>query len=170
MSYSQSFDNLSRNDGQFQAVLGISLELFQELNTFFRADLEEYFIHFKLDGSPRIRELRERKDSVLFSSEDKLCFIISYLKNNSLQQTHASNWGMTQPQCNVWIHFLLPRLLFTLECMELVPSDDSEGFEKLLQTIQTLYLDATERSIQRPLHKEEQKRHYSAKKNAYRET
>jgi hypothetical protein len=40
---------------------------------------------------------------------------------------------------------------------------------KLLETVQTLYLDGTERSIQRPLHKEEQKRHYSGKKNAYRE-
>ena len=169
MFYSQNFDNLSRNVRQFQSVLGISIELFQEINLFFKADLEEYFTHFKIDGSPRIRSVRERKDSVLFSSEDKLCFIVSYLKNNPLQETHASNWGMTQPQCNIWIHFLLLRLLFTLENMELVPGDDSAALEKLLETVRTLYLDGTERAIQRPLHKEEQKRHYSGKKNSYRE-
>ena len=76
---------------------------------------------------------------------------------------------MKQPQCNLWIHFLLQRLFVTLEGMQLVPAEDSESLVKLLETIRTLYLDGTERSIQRPLHKEKQKRLYSGKKNAYRE-
>jgi hypothetical protein len=48
--------------------------------------------------------------------------------------------------------------------MQPVPADDSESLAKLLETVQTLYIDGTERSIQRSLHKEEQKRHYSGKK------
>ncbi|GHV10179.1 hypothetical protein FACS1894162_3010 [Bacteroidia bacterium] len=29
---------------------------------------------------------------------------LSYLKNNPLQDYHGATFGMTQPQCNVWIH------------------------------------------------------------------
>jgi hypothetical protein len=149
--------------------MGVSLEVFEHLNHFYNADLEAYFEHFTVSGAPRKRQMTVRKDSVLCKPEDKLCFILSYLKNNTLQETHASNWGMKQPQCNLWIHFLLQRLLVTLESMQLVPADDSQSLAKLLETVQTLYIDGTERSIQRPLHYEEQKRHYSGKKNAYRE-
>lgn len=170
MKYSQSYDNLRKNEKQFQAVVGVSLLVFEKLVHFFGKDLKEYYEHFTMDGSQRKRKISVRKDGVLSTTQDKLCFILSYLKNNTLQETQASNWGMKQPQCNLWIHFLLQRLYVTLEGMELVPSEDSESLMKLLETLQTLYLDGTERSIQRPLHKEEQKRHYSGKKNAYRKT
>jgi hypothetical protein len=169
MKFSQSYDNLKKNEKQFHAVIGLSLAVFENLSHFFNEDLNSYYQHFTMDGSPRKRKISVRKDGVLYQTEDKLCFILSYLKNNTLQETHASNWGMKQPQCNLWIHFLLQRLFVTLDGMRLVPAEDSESLVKLLETVQTLYLDGTERSIQRPLHKEEQKRHYSGKKNAYRE-
>lgn len=169
MGFSQSYDNLRKNEKQFQAVTGVSFAVFENLCAFFDEDLKAYYEDFTMDGTPRKRKMSVRKDGVLCKAEDKLCFILSYLKNNTLQETHASNWGMKQPQCNLWIHFLLQRLLVTLERLQLVPAEDSESLMKLLETIQTLYLDGTERSIQRPMHKEEQKRHYSGKKNAYRE-
>jgi hypothetical protein len=169
MKFSQSYSNLKKNEKQFQAVTGVSLAVFENLSHFFNEDLNSYYQHFTMDGGTRKRKMSVRKDGVLCKTEDKLCFILSYLKNNTLQETHASNWGMKQPQCNLWIHFLLQRLFVTLEGMQLVPAEDSESLMKLLETVQTLYLDGTERSIQRPLHKEEQKRHYSGKKNAYRE-
>ena len=169
MKFSQSYDNLKKNEKQFHAVIGLPLVVFENLRHFFNEDLNSYYQHFTMDGSPRKRKMSVRKDGVLSQTEDKLCFILSYLKNNTLQETHASNWGMKQPQCNLWLHFLLQRLFVTLEGMQLVPAEDSESLVKLLETVQTLYLDGTERNIQRPLHKEEQKRHYSGKKNAYRE-
>jgi len=111
-----------------------------------------------------------RKDNNFSCQKDKLCFILSYLKNNALQQTHASNWSMLQPRANIWIHLLLERLLSTLQTLSLVPATDSVTLSALLIKAKTIFLDGTERSIQRPLHKEEQKRHYSGKKNAYCET
>jgi hypothetical protein len=164
MKFSQSYDNLKKNERQFQSVTGVSLTVFKNLNHFFSEDLKVYYEHFTMDGTPRKRKMSIRKDGVLCTTEDKLYFILSYLKNNTLQETQASNWGMKQPQCNLWIHFLLRRLFVTLEGMKLVPAEDSESLVKLLEILQTLYLDGTERSIQRPLHEEEQKRHYSGKK------
>jgi hypothetical protein len=169
MLYSQSYVNLSKNPRQFQAVVGIPLDVFQELSPFFEENVVCYNKEFTMVGTARKRKVSFRKDGVLNEPGDKLCFVLSYLKNNSLQETHASNWGMKQPQCNLWIHFLLTRLFFTLEAMQLMPSDNSASLTRLLEAVQTLYLDGTERNIQRPLHKEEQKWHYSGKKNSYRE-
>jgi hypothetical protein len=123
-----------------------------------------------MNGEKRKRTQSSRKDFALKNTEDKLCFILIYLKNNPLQQTHASNWGITQPKANIWIHYLLPLLLQALDYMRLVPEDTDNNFEELLKNIDTLYFDGVERNIQRPKHKEEQKRHYSGKKNSYRET
>jgi hypothetical protein len=89
MKYSQSYDNLKKNRKQFAAVMGVSLEVFEHLNHFFNADLEAYFEHFTVSGTPRKRQMTVRKDSVLCKPEDKLCFILSYLKNNTLQETHG---------------------------------------------------------------------------------
>jgi hypothetical protein len=167
MRYKQSYTNLSRNEEQFNAVVGISLAVFAGLSTCFEQQLSSYEQHFAMNGQPRKRALSRRKDNIFSSANDKLCFILSYLKNNALQQSHASNWGMLQPQANIWIHYLSGQLLTSLEGMALVPASESGALAELLKEVKKIYLDGTERSIQRPLHKEEQKRHYSGKKNTY---
>lgn len=164
MLYTQSYENLIKSERQFQAVIGISPASFEYLNKYFKQNIESYIEKFTIAGTVRQKKALQRKDSVLSKSEDKLCFILSYLKNNPLQETQASNWGMNQPQCNSWIHFLLNRLLATLEEMRLVPASDAESLVKLLKTVERVYLDGTERVIQRPLHQSEQKWHYSGKK------
>jgi hypothetical protein len=75
MKYSQSYDNLKRNRKQFQAVMGVSLEIFEHLNHFFNADLEAYYERFTMSGTRRKRPMKARKDSVLCKPEDKPCFI-----------------------------------------------------------------------------------------------
>ena len=170
MNYGQSYINLSKKALQFHSVVGLDLEKFKTLCLKFNLVLKAYESEYCINGEKRTRSPSSRKDFALKNTEDKLYFILIYLKNNPLQQTHASNWGMTQPKANVWIHYLLPILLQTLEIMQLVPEDTSENFEELLKDVNTLYLDGVERNIQRPKHKEEQKWHYSGKKNAYRQT
>ncbi|MEI6751969.1 MAG: transposase family protein [Paludibacter sp.] len=48
-------------------------------------------------------------------SRSKLIFILSYIKNNPLQQAHAASFNMNQPQANLWIHLLKKILNTTLE-------------------------------------------------------
>lgn len=170
MEYQQSYLKLSTKPNQFEAVFGLSLEGFEVLSSVFTLDLEVYFMQYNMLGELRKRKLVKRKDNVLSDPKDKLCFILMYLKNNSLQESHASAWGMTQPQCNLWIHFLLQRLLASLKGMNLVPSSSSEELDALLGKVEELYLDTTERPIQRALHPEEQKRHYSGKKKTHHKT
>jgi hypothetical protein len=164
MKHSQSYNSLSQNIRQFNAVVGLDLETFIYLNLYFEDQLEIHDKEFTILGKPRTRSFSVRKNSNFKSSEDKLCFILMYLKNNSLQQTLASSWGMLQPRANVWIQVLLKVLLETLKDLNFVPASNAQELTVLLKKVETIFLDGTERSIQRPLHKEEQKRHYSGKK------
>jgi hypothetical protein len=170
MKNKQTYENLSKNRKQFNAVVGLDLESFDCLGLYFKDELEKHSALFTVSGKSRLRAVSVRKDRYFESSNDCLCFILSYLKNNSLQQTLASNWGMLQPRANVWIHYFLPILHKTLDELRLIPASNSEKLMGLVSKVDTIFLDGTERSIQRPLHKEEQKRHYSGKKNTYGET
>ena len=169
MEYGQNYANLSKRLKQFHSVVGLDLERFKVLKIQFNEVLIAYESEYCMNGKKRTRAPSSRKDFALKNTEDKLCFVLIFLKNNPLQETHASNWGITQPKANMWLHYLLPLLLETLYYMKLVPEETDENFETLLKDINTLYLDGLERNIQRPKHKEEQKWHYSGKKNAYRE-
>jgi hypothetical protein len=96
---------------------------------------------------------------------DKLVFILSYLKNNPLQEYHGANFGMTQPQCNVWIHLLSGILVKTLKRLGELPDRNSLRMQHLLQECEDVLLDGTERPIQRPPDTNRQKSCYSGKKN-----
>lgn len=88
-----------------------------------------------------------------------------FLKGNSLQETLAGSLGTLQRRVNVWIHLLFKILLQNLKELNFVPASNSEELSVLLKKTEVVFLDGTEHSIQRPLHKEEQKRYYSGKKN-----
>ena len=167
MKYRQSYQNLSKNVKQFNDVLGMSLSSFDYLALFYEDYLNAHSEKFTILGKERVRKSNGRKNSCFSEAKDSLCFVLMYLKNNSLQQTLASTWGLTQPRANVLIHYLLPILLKTLEELNFVPSSNSEDLQKLLSEVNILFLDGTERLIQRPKHAEEQKWHYSGKKNTY---
>jgi Helix-turn-helix of DDE superfamily endonuclease len=167
MKQSQNYTSLSKSAKQFKAVLGLDLEFFDYLDLYFKDQLDAYDAEFTILGEPRKRSASIRKNSNFENSQDKLCFVLMYLKNNSLQETLASSWGMLQPRANVWIHLLLKILLQTLKELNFVPASNSEELAVLLKKTEVVFLDGTERSIQRPLHKEEQKRHYSGKKKPH---
>lgn len=61
-------------------------------------------VHHTLEGEPRKRIANSTVCTHLPAMSDKLLFILSYLKNNPLQEYHAACFGMTQPQANALIH------------------------------------------------------------------
>jgi hypothetical protein len=96
--------------------------------------------------------------------EDKLLFILSYLKNNPLQDYHGSCYDMTQPQCNEWIHLLSDILRKTLKTLDELPERNVARLQYILGQYDNVLLDGTERPIQRPLDEDRQKSCYSGKK------
>jgi hypothetical protein len=72
--------------------------------------------------------------------EDRLLFILVYLKTNNLQVVQGELFGMPQNKANQWIHTLLPVLLSTMRNLGDAPARSLEELAKLVD--QHVSLDA----------------------------
>ena len=162
------YGDLVQNPRRFLALTGYTVNEFRALLSFFIVRFQTYVSMYTLEGKPRRnRTYRTYKNSSLPTMEDKLLFILSYLKTHPLQQTHAQLFGMQQSQTNQWIHLLLPRVKQSLaDCGEL-PARTMEDLN-LDEIDASLFLhDGTERAINRPQDPEDQKLYYSGKKKQH---
>jgi hypothetical protein len=162
------YDTVKKNAPQLLSLTGFCVEDFEYLLPIFKFEWAEHNSRFTLDGKPRQRIYYNRKSTHLPMIGDKLLFILSYLKNNPLQEYHGATFGLTQPQCNVWIHLLTMILEKTLGNLQQLPDVNGQRMYQKLRDIQDVFLDGTERPVQRPQAEDVQKSRYSGKKNAYR--
>jgi hypothetical protein len=159
-------DKVRKNSAQFLCLTGFRPNEFDELALEFRIEWEQYSSHFTLEGKQRQRISLPHKTNVLPGFQDKLLFILVYLKTFPLQELQAATFSMTQPQANNWIHLLSPILRKTLKRLRELPERNSQKLELLLKNCPDVLLDGVERNIQRPLNSEQQQDCYSGKKNA----
>jgi hypothetical protein len=93
------YDRIRKNPSRLQSLTGFSVEEFESFLPTFKYEWDEYYSHYTLRGKVRERISYGRRSSLLPMIGDKLLFILSYLKNNPLQEYHGATFGMTQPQC-----------------------------------------------------------------------
>ena len=160
------YDKVKKNPAQLLSLTGFTISEFESLVPTFKYEWDEFYSHFTLKGKERERISYNRKTSLLPLISDKMLFILSYLKNNPLQEYHGATFGMTQPQCNVWVHLLSEILLRALKSLGELPDRNSVRMQHILQNCEHVLLDGTERPIQRPQAEDRQKSCYSGKKNA----
>jgi len=159
-----NYKKLIRKPAQLLALTGFELIEFEELCDDFKIEWNDYISHFTLYGKPRQRCSGVKKLDILKTIEEKLLFILIYLKTYPIQELHAANFSMSQPQCNFWIHLLLPILFKTLKRLKELPNRKSYRLEEILYNVDKVFLDGTERPIQRPKNPEIQEEFYSGKK------
>jgi len=74
-------------------------------------------------GNPRTaRRFAVYKNYPLPTPEDRLFFILAYLKTSALQVVHGRLFGMGQSKAHQWIHALLPALLAALRTLGDAPA------------------------------------------------
>ena len=66
--------------------------------------------------------LRVYQNCPLPTPEDRLFFLLTYLKTYSLQVVQGRLFGMGQSKANQWIHVLLPALLAALRALGDAPA------------------------------------------------
>lgn len=121
------------------------------------------------------RPARERRAgggqlaSTLLATEDKLLFILYYLKAYPLQEILAFEFGMTQSTANEWIHLLSPLLQEALDRGGFLPERDPTQVAHAMELAgdRQYGLDGTERRRQRPGDVETQRERYSGKKKTH---
>jgi hypothetical protein len=104
-------------------MTSLVVEEFRALVEPFEEEFQAHMAKWRLDGLPRTkRSYSTYKNCPLPTAEDRLLFVLTYLKNNPLQTMHGCTFGMAQCKTNVWLHVLLPVLKHTLESLELTPA------------------------------------------------
>ena len=101
----------------------LTLEEFQILIPPFEAAFQAHMAAWRLDGKPRTaRQFAVYKNCPLPTPEERLFFLLTYLKTYSLQVVHGRLFGMVQGKANQWIHVLLPVLLAALRTLGDAPA------------------------------------------------
>ena len=108
---------------EFLDVTSLTLEEFQILIPPFEAAFQAHMAAWRLDGKPRTaRQFAVYKNCPLPTPDDRLFFLLTYLKTYSLQVVHGRLFGMVQGKANQWIHVLLPVLLAALRTLGDAPA------------------------------------------------
>ena len=106
------FTDVQSRPLEFLELTSLILDEFQQLVLPFEAAFQTHMAAWRLDGKPRTaRRFSVYQNCPLPTPEDRLLFILAYVKTYSLQVVHGRLFGMVQGKANQWIHILLPVLL-----------------------------------------------------------
>ncbi len=117
------FTDLQSRPMEFLDFTSLTLEEFAILVPPFEAAFQAHMAAWRLDGKPRTaRQFAVYKNCPLPTAEDRLFFLLTYLKTYALQVVHGRLFGMGQSKANQWIHVLLPALLAALRTLGDAPA------------------------------------------------
>lgn len=163
-----NYAKLSQKPKQFHALTGYTLEEFQALLPVFAICFLNHMQAHTLDGKKRQqRTYADYRNSPLPTMEDKLVFILMYLRKATTQDIFGEVFGMPQPVVSKWAHVLHTCLNQALARLGETPARDPEDLAVEVEQERVYFQDGTERPIQRPKDHEAQKLYYSGKKKRH---
>jgi len=117
------FADLQSRPMEFLDCTSVTLDEFQQLVPPFEAAFHARMAAWRMDGKPRTaRRFTVYKNCPLPTPEDRLLFILVYLKTYALQVVQGRLFSMVQGKANQWIHVLLPVLLAALRALGDAPT------------------------------------------------
>jgi len=117
------FTDVQDRSTEFLDLTSLTFEEFQQLLAPFEAAFQAHMAAWRLDGKPRTaRRFSVYQNCPLPTPEDRLLFILAYVKTYSLQVVQGRLFGMGQSKANQWIHLLLPVLLAALRTLGDAPA------------------------------------------------
>ena len=117
------FADMQSRPVEFLDFTSLTLDEFQQLVPPFEAAFQAHMAAWCLDGKPRTaRRFSVYQNCPLPTPEDRLMFILAYVKTYSLQVVQGRLFGMGQSKANQWIHVLLPVLLAALRSLGDAPA------------------------------------------------
>ena len=117
------FTDLQSRPMEFLDLTSVTLDELQQLVPPFEAAFHAQMAAWRMDGKPRIaRRFTVYQNCPLPTPEDRLLFILTYVKTYALQVVQGRLFGMVQGKANQWIHVLLPVLLAALRALGDAPA------------------------------------------------
>jgi Helix-turn-helix of DDE superfamily endonuclease len=114
-------------------LTSLTVEEFRELVPPFEATFQAHMAAWRLDGRPRTaRRYTTYTNCPLPTPEDRLLFILVYLKTYPLQVVQGRLFGMGQSKAHQWIHVLLVVLQATLRVLGDAPTRSVQALAQRL--------------------------------------
>src|SRR5215211_2568014 len=117
------FADLQARPTEVLDLTSLTVEEFRQLVPPFETAFQAHMAAWRLDGKPRIaRRYTTYTNCPLPTPEDRLLFILVYLKTYSLQVVQGRLFGMGQSKAHQWLHVLLVILQATLRTLGDAPT------------------------------------------------
>src|SRR5215216_4814369 len=102
------FTDLQTRPLEVLDLTSLTLDEFRRLVPPFEAAFQAHMARWRFNGQPRTaRRYTTYKNCTLPTPEDRLLFILVYLKTYALQVVQGRLFGMGQSKAHQWIHALL---------------------------------------------------------------
>jgi truncated hemoglobin YjbI len=129
-----SYEEVTQRARSLRSVTGVTEKEFQALLPHFEQAFEAYMGNRTIDGQPRTsRRYTTYASCPLPTMADKLLFILTYLKQNPIQEVQGQLFGMSQSHANKWIHLLHPVLNHALADQDLLPARTAAEFAAMFK-------------------------------------
>ena len=155
-----------RNNRSCLALTGVNVAEFKSLVPLFAAIYKEE----KIKANPkRIRKFGGGRIGGLKTIDEKLFFALMYLKTYPTFDVASFFTGINRSNCYRAIKFLLPVLEITLGRQLSLPQRQIHSVDEFLllfPEVRDVFLDGTDRRVQRPKNKKRQNKLYSGKRKA----
>lgn len=128
------YDTILQNSRRLRAFTGLASDTFASFLPHFTMAMDRYLNHTTLDGY-----VREGDRAITYSNSplptpaDRLLFILTYLKQNAIQEVHGQLFGMSQPNVSKWVRLLLDILEDALGSQSLLPARSAAELAARLQ-------------------------------------
>jgi hypothetical protein len=117
------FSDVQSRPTEFLDFTSLTPDEFEQLIPPFEEAFQAHMTRWRLDGKPRTaRQFAVYKNCPLPTPQDRLFFLLTYLKTYSLQVVQGRLFGMSQSKANQWIHVLLPALQAALRTLGDTPA------------------------------------------------
>ena len=117
------FDTILQHERRLRAFTGLDTATFTSFLPHFTSAMEHYLNHSTLDGYIREGDRAiTYANSPLPTPQDRLLFILTYLKQNAIQEVHGQLFGMSQSNVSKWVGLLLDILNTALARSSLLPA------------------------------------------------
>src|SRR5215208_6227850 len=105
------YHEIANDERRVLSLTSLTPKEFTDLVPLFTTSFYEYLDEQTIEGYERVgRRYVPYRNSTLPTMEDKLLFILVYLKQAPTQEVQGSLFGMRQSKANMWIHLLHPVL------------------------------------------------------------
>lgn len=160
----------SKRPKHFRRLTGLTLDEFTEVLDKFQSSWQ-MFVKSEFLSKERKRAYGGGRHTRLLSLEDKLLFILVYVRIYPLEFMQGALFNLTEGRACQWINRLLPILDEALGYTHKRPAR-GRNFDELIRDFPELVelgilTDGSERPVRRPKNKDKQKSQYSGKKKRH---